>query len=322
VLLLYFAAWRGFVVCCVCVCACVRCYIYCGVHPSWCPRGPMDKASAYEAGDCGFESRRGLFLFFCCSTRHLTTHLRPSLRYAPWPIDTPGGTSTLIRLSAQVTTCQAVTHYLLVYVAYRLVCALAAVVWALWRLYVHYPLPPSSVGQPAAHTRSIGFVPKSVVGGGSSETMEDNTMRTVRKSKPRSDTVPRDTGYSIDADLVDLGARIKDRDCSRLELEGWWILDVGLCCVGFSLLTSIVCMYLFSFVSFVSSVSFVSFSLLSLLWDSPVRFVRLIGGPGCVLDLYGLTACVGFVLSAFENVGACVLVGVVVATSFEKPVRH
>ena len=27
-----------------------------------CPRGPMDKASAYEAGDCGFESRRGLFL--------------------------------------------------------------------------------------------------------------------------------------------------------------------------------------------------------------------------------------------------------------------
>lgn len=25
-----------------------------------CPRGPMDKASAYEAGDCGFESRRRL----------------------------------------------------------------------------------------------------------------------------------------------------------------------------------------------------------------------------------------------------------------------
>jgi hypothetical protein len=29
----------------------------------WCPRGPMDKASAYEAGDCGFESRRRLLLF-------------------------------------------------------------------------------------------------------------------------------------------------------------------------------------------------------------------------------------------------------------------
>ena len=29
-----------------------------------CPRGPMDKASAYEAGDCGFESRRRLFSFF------------------------------------------------------------------------------------------------------------------------------------------------------------------------------------------------------------------------------------------------------------------
>ena len=27
-----------------------------------CPRGPMDKASAYEAGDCGFESRRRLSL--------------------------------------------------------------------------------------------------------------------------------------------------------------------------------------------------------------------------------------------------------------------
>lgn len=27
-----------------------------------CPRGPMDKASAYEAGDCGFESRRRLFM--------------------------------------------------------------------------------------------------------------------------------------------------------------------------------------------------------------------------------------------------------------------
>ena len=28
-----------------------------------CPRGPMDKASAYEAGDCGFESRRRLSFF-------------------------------------------------------------------------------------------------------------------------------------------------------------------------------------------------------------------------------------------------------------------
>ena len=30
------------------------------VHGIVCPRGPMDKASAYEAGDCGFESRRRL----------------------------------------------------------------------------------------------------------------------------------------------------------------------------------------------------------------------------------------------------------------------
>ena len=25
----------------------------------YCPRGPMDKASDYESGDCGFESHRG-----------------------------------------------------------------------------------------------------------------------------------------------------------------------------------------------------------------------------------------------------------------------
>ena len=27
-----------------------------------CPRGPTDKASDYESGDCGFESHRGCFL--------------------------------------------------------------------------------------------------------------------------------------------------------------------------------------------------------------------------------------------------------------------
>ena len=27
----------------------------------YCPRGPMDKASDYESGDCGFESHRGCF---------------------------------------------------------------------------------------------------------------------------------------------------------------------------------------------------------------------------------------------------------------------
>ena len=52
-----------FVVCCGCV-VCHLCGCVCGVHPSWCLRGPMDKASAYEAGDCGFESRRRLLLFF------------------------------------------------------------------------------------------------------------------------------------------------------------------------------------------------------------------------------------------------------------------
>ncbi len=36
----------------------------------------MDKASAYEAGDCGFESRRGLFDFFFSAehTQNHTTH--------------------------------------------------------------------------------------------------------------------------------------------------------------------------------------------------------------------------------------------------------
>ena len=33
-----------------------------------CPRGPMDKASAYEAGDCGFESRRRLSFFLDAPT--------------------------------------------------------------------------------------------------------------------------------------------------------------------------------------------------------------------------------------------------------------
>ena len=28
------------------------------------PRGPMDKASDYESGDCGFESHRGCFLVY------------------------------------------------------------------------------------------------------------------------------------------------------------------------------------------------------------------------------------------------------------------
>ena len=28
-----------------------------------CPRGPTDKASDYESGDCGFESHRGCFCF-------------------------------------------------------------------------------------------------------------------------------------------------------------------------------------------------------------------------------------------------------------------
>ena len=71
-------------VCCVCVCVvvwlCVCCALcVCGwfvyvcvvcVRVLVCPRGPMDKASAYEAGDCGFESRRRLsflsFFFVVC----------------------------------------------------------------------------------------------------------------------------------------------------------------------------------------------------------------------------------------------------------------
>jgi hypothetical protein len=28
------------------------------------PRGPTDKASDYESGDCGFESHRGCFFLF------------------------------------------------------------------------------------------------------------------------------------------------------------------------------------------------------------------------------------------------------------------
>ena len=53
--------WCVFGVCGVLVCVlfCLRCGVVCGVE--CCPRGPMDKASAYEAGDCGFESRRRLF---------------------------------------------------------------------------------------------------------------------------------------------------------------------------------------------------------------------------------------------------------------------
>ena len=51
-------SWRR----CVCVAGewyrgCVVVWV---VDASCCPRGPMDKASAYEAGDCGFESRRRL----------------------------------------------------------------------------------------------------------------------------------------------------------------------------------------------------------------------------------------------------------------------
>lgn len=42
----------------VCGCVCDEDGVFCVCR---CPRGPMDKASAYEAGDCGFESRRGLF---------------------------------------------------------------------------------------------------------------------------------------------------------------------------------------------------------------------------------------------------------------------
>ena len=30
-------------------------------HWKYCPRGPTDKASDYESGDCGFESHRGCF---------------------------------------------------------------------------------------------------------------------------------------------------------------------------------------------------------------------------------------------------------------------
>jgi Ca2+/Na+ antiporter len=44
-----------YVVCCVL-------YVLYVWYVVWCLRGPMDKASAYEAGDCGFESRRGLSL--------------------------------------------------------------------------------------------------------------------------------------------------------------------------------------------------------------------------------------------------------------------
>lgn len=51
------------------------------VGPLWCLRGPMDKASAYEAGDCGFESRRGLFsLLLHTSTLALSSPLRTTLR--------------------------------------------------------------------------------------------------------------------------------------------------------------------------------------------------------------------------------------------------
>ena len=59
-----------FVICVVvCVCVCGSCCVFvicclCVFVCSCCPRGPMDKASAYEAGDCGFESRRRLSFFF------------------------------------------------------------------------------------------------------------------------------------------------------------------------------------------------------------------------------------------------------------------
>ena len=32
------------------------------IHLYICPRGPTDKASDYESGDCGFESHQGCFL--------------------------------------------------------------------------------------------------------------------------------------------------------------------------------------------------------------------------------------------------------------------
>ena len=60
---------------CVCVFVrrCARICLCVVLVPTWCPRGPMDKASAYEAGDCGFESRRGLFAFPHNTTQHNTT---------------------------------------------------------------------------------------------------------------------------------------------------------------------------------------------------------------------------------------------------------
>ena len=61
---LLWCVWCVICVCCLllsCVCDCVCMWVW---YRTWCPRGPMDKASAYEAGDCGFESRRRLL--FCC----------------------------------------------------------------------------------------------------------------------------------------------------------------------------------------------------------------------------------------------------------------
>ncbi len=43
-----------------------------------CPRGPMDKASAYEAGDCGFESRRRLSFYIYTPTHPKITGSNPS----------------------------------------------------------------------------------------------------------------------------------------------------------------------------------------------------------------------------------------------------
>ena len=39
-----------------------------------CPCGPMDKASAYEAGDCGFDPRQGLYFAFSSITTTFSFH--------------------------------------------------------------------------------------------------------------------------------------------------------------------------------------------------------------------------------------------------------
>ena len=100
-----------------CICVCCRCerVVYCvflvrcvvmflvvRCSCSCCPRGPMDKASAYEAGDCGFESRRRLSFFV--SVFYVRFDPGRWFRFALFPLLLNATCSSLFRLR-RVRSC-------------------------------------------------------------------------------------------------------------------------------------------------------------------------------------------------------------------------